>query len=116
MDKKKYTEFELNRAKKHYKRTLRDGDILDPKYWGRNLTYAEYRAAKKYHPYAKERGILTKTLRKRIYDRDGNRCLNCGSTENLSIDHIIPLSKGGQTIIQNLQTLCLTCNLKKSNK
>lgn len=111
-----YAEFELNRARDHYKRNLRDGDILDPKYWKSNLSYAEYRAAKKYHLRAKERAVLTKTLRDRIYKRDGNRCLNCGSTINLSIDHIIPLSKGGKTVIQNLQTLCLTCNLKKSNK
>lgn len=112
----KYTESELSRARKHYKRDLHDGDILDPRYWKQNLTYIEYRSARKYHVYNKERCILTKTLRKRIYERDGNRCLNCGSTDNLSIDHIIPLSKGGKTIIQNLQTLCLTCNLRKGNR
>ncbi|MDR1201571.1 MAG: HNH endonuclease [Tannerellaceae bacterium] len=112
----KYTESELDRARKYYKRELRDGDIIDPKYWKTNLTYDEYRIAKKYHPDQKERNILTPTLRKRIYERDGNRCLNCGSIEDLSIDHIIPLSKGGKTVIQNLQTLCMKCNLQKYNK
>ena len=50
-----------------------------------------------------------------IYRRDGGRCVYCGSTENLQLDHIIPFSKGGATTIENLQLLCQKCNLKKSN-
>ena len=51
-----------------------------------------------------------------VYKRDGGRCVYCGSTENLQIDHIIPFSKGGDTCVENLQLLCRKCNLEKSNK
>jgi len=47
------------------------------------------------------------------------RCALCGATKDdkpLHIDHIIPRSKGGKTIYENLQVLCATCNQKKSNK
>ena len=63
-----------------------------------------------------ERGKVTNKLRFRIYERDGERCVHCGSTRNLEIDHIIPVSKGGKSIPSNLQTLCHKCNLEKGNR
>lgn len=51
-----------------------------------------------------------------VYKRDGGRCVRCGSTENLQLDHIVPFSKGGATSLENLQLLCQKCNLEKSNK
>lgn len=51
-----------------------------------------------------------------VYKRDGGRCAYCGSTQNLQLDHIIPFSKGGATILENLQLLCQKCNIEKSNK
>lgn len=50
-----------------------------------------------------------------VWRRDGGRCVYCGSTENLQLDHIIPFSKGGATTVENLQLLCAECNRKKSN-
>lgn len=51
-----------------------------------------------------------------VYRRDQGRCVYCGSTENLQLDHIVPFSKGGATTLENLQLLCQKCNLEKSNK
>ena len=52
-------------------------------------------------------------VRKRILDRDGHKCQNCASVENLQIDHIIPLCRGGYEEESNMQVLCQKCNLKK---
>jgi len=56
--------------------------------------------------------ILPKEL-KRLYSQP---CSACGSMSEQSLDHIIPVSKGGRHSIGNLQTLCLTCNVKKANR
>ena len=64
--------------------------------------------------------------RKRIFDRDGNKCLKCSFTPEdlpknnksnwLTIDHVVPKSKGGTNLENNLQTLCRKCNFEKGNK
>lgn len=40
----------------------------------------------------------------------GEACANCGETENLVIDHILSIAKGGLSEVDNLQLLCVTCN------
>jgi len=55
-------------------------------------------------------------IRKEILNKYKNKCVNCGSGENLEIDHIKPLSKGGTNDFDNLQILCKECNVKKGNK
>jgi 5-methylcytosine-specific restriction endonuclease McrA len=40
----------------------------------------------------------------------GGRCLACGSSEDLTVDHVIPLALGGPTTIANIQPLCAACN------
>lgn len=42
-----------------------------------------------------------------------NRCVKCGSTERIEKDHIIPLSRGGTDLIDNIQPLCRSCNRRK---
>lgn len=44
----------------------------------------------------------------------GNCCLCCGATKRIEADHVIPLSKGGPDILENLQPLCRTCNASKA--
>ena len=66
-----------------------------------------------------ERGKVTVSVRKKIYERDGYKCKCCGRTDDevyLEIDHILPISKGGKSQYNNLQTLCEECNSKKGSK
>lgn len=48
-----------------------------------------------------------------IYERDAYRCRECGDWHDLTIDHIIPRSKGGTNEETNLRVLCRSCNSKK---
>ncbi|MDR3181701.1 MAG: HNH endonuclease [Planctomycetaceae bacterium] len=50
-----------------------------------------------------------------VYERDGGKCLCCGTTQRLEYDHIFPYSKGGQETVSNIQLLCRSCNASKSN-
>lgn len=50
-----------------------------------------------------------------IYERDGFACRHCGSQNNLTIDHIVPLSKNGRNHSSNMQTLCADCNQAKGS-
>ncbi len=55
-------------------------------------------------------------IREAVFDRDGFKCVMCDSTTNLTLDHIIPRSKGGSHQESNLRVLCFTCNRIKSDK
>lgn len=69
-----------------------------------------------------QRALMTMRLREEIKQRDNYTCQKCGvsiydePTLLLEIDHIIPLSKGGETTKENLQTLCWKCNRHKGSK
>lgn len=55
--------------------------------------------------------------RKNIFRRDNFQCQYCGRTDNpLTIDHMIPRSKGGEDTWENLITACSPCNTKKGNR
>lgn len=60
-------------------------------------------------------------LRFEVLKRDRFTCRMCGASPakdpsvELHIDHIIPWSKGGETVLDNLQALCSKCNLGKSD-
>ena len=65
-----------------------------------------------------ERGRVSNKMRFSIYKRDGYRCRMCGRSglfHDLEIDHIKPVSKGGKSTYDNLQTLCKRCNQQKGN-
>jgi hypothetical protein len=48
-----------------------------------------------------------------VSHRDGGRCRQCGSTDDLHFDHVIPWSKGGANTVNNIQLLCGSCNRRK---
>ena len=54
-------------------------------------------------------------FREQIKARDGHKCVYCGSTENLTIDHVRPKSCGGQDIASNCVTACRPCNQAKGS-
>lgn len=63
------------------------------------------------------RESIDECLREQVLKRDGYRCRYCGSTESpFHLDHVYPVSKGGETTIDNLVTACVKCNLSKHNK
>jgi hypothetical protein len=66
--------------------------------------------------YIKHHAKNLRASRSRIYKRDGYECVYCGSKKELTLDHVIPKSKGGGNEWTNLVTSCFKCNLKKGNK
>jgi 5-methylcytosine-specific restriction endonuclease McrA len=69
-----------------------------------------------------QRALVTSKLRNFIKSRDNDTCRSCSVSLAaephllLEVDHVIPVSKGGMSTPENLQTLCWRCNRTKSNK
>jgi CRISPR/Cas system Type II protein with McrA/HNH and RuvC-like nuclease domain len=57
-----------------------------------------------------------KISRNRIYRRDSYQCVYCGSRKELTLDHVLPKSRGGGNDWDNLVTSCAKCNIKKANR
>jgi len=66
--------------------------------------------------YVKYRVKTMKVNHQRLFRRDNFECGYCGSLKNLTIDHILPKSRGGTNGWTNLMTCCQSCNVKKDNK
>lgn len=60
------------------------------------------------------RGIAL--TRQNVMRRDRHRCQYCGSTKSLTIDHLVPRSRGGQSTWNNLITACARCNSRKGDR
>ncbi|MCC9175467.1 HNH endonuclease [Arthrobacter sp. zg-Y179] len=66
------------------------------------------------------RGSFSRTripddVKQYVLTRDSGRCQGCGSADDIQYDHIIPVSKGGSSNVENLQILCGSCNRFKSD-
>lgn len=61
--------------------------------------------------------MIPSSIKIEVWKRDRGMCVKCDSTTNLHYDHIIPFSKGGTSLsAKNIQLLCMSCNLSKSDK
>jgi heme exporter protein D len=58
---------------------------------------------------------ISDDIKEVVWNRDGGKCVKCGSQENLEFDHIIPVSKGGGNTARNIQVLCEKCNREKKD-
>ena len=61
-------------------------------------------------------GRVTKQEWEDILSKFNFKCVFCGTTEKITRDHIIPISRGGENMAQNIQPLCRSCNAKKHTK
>jgi hypothetical protein len=67
--------------------------------------------------HSKTRRVIPTAVKLEVWKRDGGRCAQCGATEDLRFDHIIPWSKGGSSnTADNIQLLCGKHNLEKRDK
>lgn len=61
------------------------------------------------------RTAIPAKVRRAVYERDGWKCVRCAADDELTIDHRLPVVRGGTNDPSNLQTMCKPCNLKKSD-
>ncbi len=54
--------------------------------------------------------------RREVFRRDHHRCQYCGATRDLTIDHVLPLSRGGGHTWENVVAACQSCNQRKGNR
>ena len=80
------------------------------------IARAKVSKAKRRDRIYKNGGSFTKKEWLDLCERFDNQCVCCGNQGDLSVDHIKPISKGGTNNIENIQPLCLKCNLKKGTK
>src|SRR6186997_3044497 len=63
------------------------------------------------------RAVQRKISRRALFARDGWRCVYCGtSSGRLTLGHVVPRSRGGDSVWENVVTSCAPCNLRKGNR
>lgn len=66
---------------------------------------------------AERRRLIPTQVKLEVWKRDSGKCVMCGATDELHFDHIVPISKGGTSVVaENIQLLCARHNLEKSDQ
>lgn len=66
--------------------------------------------------YIRHHNKKLKMNRNRVFKRDNYQCVYCGSRKDLTLDHVLPKSRGGKNEWNNLVTSCSKCNVKKADR
>jgi len=107
-----------NEKSRRYYRNNREKSTKKSRNWAKNNP--EKNAAKGNRRRTQKtaaRGSYTAGEWKALVDHYGNKCLCCGRDDvKLTADHVIPVTKGGSSNIDNIQPLCASCNSSKYNK
>lgn len=112
---------QVNKANTAYRDLNRDKVRI----WDKNWYYANPEKAKTNHSVAhgKRRALLKGSSGKisskewrEVLSLYGNKCLCCGSKDNLAMDHVIPIIIGGKNEVDNVQPLCKFCNSRKKTQ
>jgi hypothetical protein len=68
-------------------------------------------------PRLEQNPLIPTDVKLAVWRRDHGKCVECGSTDNLHFDHIIPYSRGGSSLVaENIQLMCARHNLAKHDK
>ncbi len=101
---------EYERNKGHYKQRSREWHERNP---GASAEYDRRRRARMRGTQVVPLSSQQIQQRFSVFD---DRCVYCGTEGELTVDHIIPLSRGGRHILSNIKPACRSCNSKKRNR
>jgi hypothetical protein len=85
-------------------------------FWSRKLGYSPPLPARSTEQRRATAAVANKRQQRVVWDRDGWQCVRCGEHRWLTVDHIIPVHRGGTEHLDNKQTLCGPCNSRKGTR
>ena len=97
-------------AWRYLEEALKGQEMMDPEHCLVVEFKAPYRPSP---PDPNRRKPLSQSVRTAVFERDEYACTKCGVRRGLSVDHIYPVSAGGTNDMDNLRTLCKSCNSSK---
>jgi 5-methylcytosine-specific restriction endonuclease McrA len=93
------------------------GDMVDHRAW-EPIMHSDYTPKRKVDIMPQSGATVTSRRKARLSERDGLWCYLCGEAgtlEELSVDHVIPSSRGGSNLLENLALACFRCNAAKGD-